>query len=215
MNAKRMILLNVFLLVILVGGGFAGYYYYNQKAIYLKTNNAQIAGQQVNIASPVNGQLIDWKVKTGDSFNKGDTLGKVEMNSDQGRIEMDIKAPTDGTIVRNNAVKNTIVGAGIPLAISYDFNNLWVTANVEETDLKDIKIGQDVDIYVDAYPNTTLYGTVDEIGLATAGTFSLLPSSNATGNYTKETQVIPIKINIEAYAEKLIPGMNVTVRIHK
>jgi len=214
MNAKRMILLNVFLLVILVGGGFAGYYYYNQKAIYLKTNNAQIAGQQVNIASLVNGQLIDWKVKTGDSFNKGDTLGKVEMNSDQGSIEMDIKAPTDGTIVRSNAVKNTIVGAGTPLAISYDFNNLWVTANVEETDLKD-KIGQDVDIYVDAYPNTTLYGTVDEIGLATAGTFSLLPSNNATGNYTKETQVIPIKINIEAYAEKLIPGMNVTVRIHK
>lgn len=215
MNAKRMILLNVILLIILVGGGFAGYYYYNQKATYITTNNAQIAGQQVNIASPVSGQLISWKVKTGDSFSKDDHLGKVMMNGDQGPIEVDIKAPTDGTIVQTNAVKNTIIGAGTPLAISYDLNQLWVTANIEETNLRDLKVGQDVDIYVDAYPNTTLYGTVEEIGLATASTFSLLPSSNASGNYTKQTQVIPVKINIEGFAEKLIPGMNVTVRIHK
>lgn len=215
MNAKRMVLLNVVLLIILVGGGFAGYYYFNQSVNYLSTDNAQISGQQVSIASPANGQLIQWKGKTGDTFVKDDTIGTVKVAGERGTINMDIKAPADGTIVQTNAVENTMVAAGTPLGISYDLNHLWVTANIEETDLDDVKIGQDVDIYVDAFPNVTLNGKVEEIGLATAGTFSLLPKNNASGNYTKETQVVPVKISIDHYGERLVPGMNVTVRIHK
>lgn len=113
-----------------------------------------------------------------------------------------------------SGVKNTVVAAGSPLAISYDLTKLWVTANIEETKIDDVEIGQDVDIYVDAFPNTTIKGKVEEIGLATAGTFSLLPSNNASGNYTKEVQVIPVKISIDSNLD-LVPGMNVTVRIHK
>lgn len=112
-------------------------------------------------------------------------------------------------------MKNTITAAGTRLAVSYNLDDLWVTANIEETDIDDVKVGQDVDVTVDAYPNMTLNGKVEQIGLATAGTFSLLPSNNTSGNYTKETQVIPVKISIENYAEKLVPGMNATVRIHK
>ncbi|QTD40958.1 secretion protein HlyD [Sporosarcina sp. Te-1] len=67
MNAKRMILMNVILLVLLVGGGFVGYYYYNQSTTYLKTNNAQIAGQQVRIASPAAGKLTTWTGNTGET----------------------------------------------------------------------------------------------------------------------------------------------------
>jgi len=215
MNAKRMILLNVILLVLLVGGGFAGYYYYNQSVTYLKTNNAQITGQQIRIASPVAGQLTRWVGNTGESFSKGAKIGTVETVGAGGPTTMDITAPANGTIVQSTAVENTMVGAGTQLAVSYDLNSLWVTANIEETKINDVKIGQDVDIYVDAYPDMTLKGKVEEIGLATAGTFSLLPSTNASGNYTKVTQVIPVKISIDGYVERLIPGINVTVRIHK
>lgn len=214
MNAKRMILINVILLIILVGGGFTGYYFYNRSVTYLSTDNAQITGQQVSIASPASGKLVDWNAKTGDTFRKNEKMATVQTVGDKGPVNMDIKAPADGTIVQSNAVKNTIVGAGSPLAISYDLNKLWVTANIEETEIDNVEIGQDVDVYVDAYPNTSLKGKVQEIGLATAGTFSLLPSNNASGNYTKETQVIPVKISID-YNLDLVPGMNVTVRIHK
>lgn len=214
MNAKRMILINVILLIILVGGGFTGYYFYNRSVTYLSTDNAQITGQQVSIASPASGKLVDWNAKTGDTFRKNEKIATVQAVGDKGPVNMDIKAPADGTIVQSNAVKNTIVGAGSPLAISYDLNKLWVTANIEETEIDNVEIGQDVDVYVDAYPNTSLKGKVQEIGLATAGTFSLLPSNNASGNYTKETQVIPVKISID-YNLDLVPGMNVTVRIHK
>ncbi|GIN85399.1 multidrug resistance protein A [Heyndrickxia sporothermodurans] len=214
MNAKRMILINVILLIILVGGGFTGYYFYNRSVTYLTTDNAQVAGQQVNIASPANGKLVDWNAKTGDTFRKNETIATVQTIGDKGPVDMDIKAPANGTIVQSNAVKNTIVAAGSPLAITYDLTNLWVTANIEETHIDEVQVGQDVDVYVDAYPNTTLKGKVQEIGLATAGTFSLLPSNNASGNYTKETQVIPVKISIDSTRD-LVPGMNVTVRIHK
>ena len=84
------------------------------------------------------------------------------------------------------------------LAISYDLSNLWLTANIEETNIDDVEIGQNVDVYVDAFPNTSLKRKVEEIGLATAGTFSLLPTNTASGNYTKEVQVIPVRISIES-----------------
>ncbi len=210
-----MILINVILLVILVGGGFAGYYYFNQSINYLSTDNAQISGQQVSIAAPATGKLVKWEALTGKTFSKDETIGNIEMTSEQGKVNLDIKAPAAGTVVQSNAVKNTMVAAGSPLALSYDLDHLWVTANIEETDLNDVQVGQDVDIYVDAFPNVTLKGKVEEIGLATAGTFSLLPKNNTSGNYTKETQVIPVKISLDHYGERLVPGMNVTVRIHK
>jgi multidrug resistance efflux pump len=216
MNTRRMILINVILLIILVGGGFTGYYFYNKSVTYLTTDNAQIAGQQVAISSPANGKLLNWNGKVGDTFNKGDKIGTLQVVGDKGTMDMDITAPADGTVVQSNAVKGTYVAAGMPLAQSYDMGNLWITANIKETNINDVKVGQDVDLYVDAYPNTKLSGKVQTIGLATAGTFSLLPSSNASGNYTKEVQVIPVKISIENYGGlDLVPGMNVTVRIHK
>ncbi|MBS4173624.1 HlyD family efflux transporter periplasmic adaptor subunit [Bacillus sp. FJAT-49736] len=216
MNARRMILINVILLIILVGGGFTGYYFYNKSVTYLSTDNAQIAGQQVAIASPAAGKLVTWNAKVGERFNKGDKVGTVQVMGDKGVMNVDITAPADGTVVQSNGVKDTFVGAGTPIAQSYDLDNLWITANIKETDINDVKVGQDVDVYVDAYPNSNLSGKVKTIGLATAGTFSLLPSNNASGNYTKEVQVIPVKISIENYGGlDLVPGMNVTVRIHK
>jgi multidrug resistance efflux pump len=217
MNARRMILINVILLIVLVGGGFTGYYFYNKSVTYLSTDNAMISGQQVTIASPGTGKLTIWNAKIGDKFNKGEKIGAVQvMGADGKSANMNITAPTDGTIVQNNGVGNSIVAAGSPLAITYDLSKLWVIANIKETDINDVKVGQDVDVYVDAFPNTNITGKVDTIGLATAGSFSLIPTNNNTsGNYTKETQVIPVKITLDSYGVNLVPGMNVTVRIHK
>lgn len=217
MSTKRLLLLNIIILLILVGGGVGGYAYYNGAVNYLSTDNAQITGQQVTIAAPANGKLTDWEGKLGDHFSKDSKVGTITTTDANGKpIDMNVTMPTDGTIVQNSGVQNSFVAAGTPLAKEYDFNNLWVTANIEETKIDEVTIGQDVDIYVDAFPNNTLKGKVQQIGLATAGTFSLLPSSNNTGNYTKVTQVIPVKITIDDNkGVAIVPGMNVTVRIHK
>jgi multidrug resistance efflux pump len=98
----------------------------------------------------------------------------------------------------------------------YDLNNLWVTANIEETKIRDVKLNQVVDIDVDAFPGNSMTGKVAQIGLATAGTFSLLPVTNTTANYTKVTQVIPVTIAIDNYRGfGIVPGMSAHIRIHK
>ncbi|NRD80366.1 HlyD family secretion protein [Bacillus sp. BRMEA1] len=221
MKLGKMIILNVIILLVLVGGGFGAYAYYNNAVNYLSTDNAQISGQQVSIVAPATGKLTDWNGKEGSSYSKDQQIGTVlaagtGTGAAAAPTNIPVTMPSNGTVVQSNAVKNSFVAAGTPLATVYDLSNLWVTANIDETKIDDIATNQDVDIYVDAFPNTTLKGKIETIGLATAGTFSLLPTSNTSGNYTKVTQVIPVKISIDdAKGLNLVPGMNVTVRIHK
>ncbi|MFB6468352.1 HlyD family secretion protein [Cytobacillus sp. Hz8] len=221
MNMRRMVVLNIITLIILVGAGFGGFYFINQASNYVKTDNAKIDGQQIAISAPATGKLVDWKGFSNHSFAKNGSLGKVQVaaptpQDPTNTTKVDIKAPTNLTVVANKAIANNLVAAGTPLAYAYDFKHLWVTANIKETAIQDIKEGQEVDIYVDAYENATLKGTVDEIGLTSASVFSLLPTGNSDANYTKVTQVVPVKISIDdAEGYDILPGMNVSVRIHK
>lgn len=212
----RLLLVNIIVIIVLIGGGALGYYYYDQSTNYVKTDNAKIDGQQIAIAPPASGKLTDWSGNQGQTFSSGDTIGQVTTVGPKGNtIQEPITMPKNGTIALNNAVQDTFVAAGMPLAYAYDYDHLYVTANIKETNIDNISVGQNVDIYVDAYPGTTLDGKVKQIGLATNSTFSLLPTSNQSGNYTKETQVIPVQISItSSKGVKLRPGMNVTVRVH-
>jgi len=213
MNTRRMILLNVLIILIIIIAGFVAYYFYNQSTLYLSTDNAQIAGQQIPISAPASGKLVTWDGTQGSSFSAGQAVGKVEVA--QGK-DVNVPIPDDGTIVENDAVKNEAVAAGTPLAYAYNLKDLWVTANIKETEINNVKVGQTVDVYVDAFKGTSITGTVDQIGQATTSTFSLLPSSNDGANFTKVTQVIPVRIQIQGYQGiGLAPGMSVTVRIHK
>lgn len=212
MKSSNLVIINVIVILLIVAGGGAAIYYYNQSINYITTDNAKVDGQAVAIAATESGALSSWNGSVGQTFRSGQTIGTVR--SDRGTVNINI--PATGTIVQQNVVVNSIVGAGVTLARAYDLDNLWVTANIKETQINDIKVNQSVDVYVDAYSGTTLTGKISEIGLATAGTFSLLPTSNTTGNYTKVTQVIPISIKLDGYKGlTLAPGMSATVRIHK
>ncbi|MCP8969268.1 HlyD family secretion protein [Ectobacillus ponti] len=213
---RRLLVVNVITLLVLVGGGFLGYYYYNQAQNYLKTDNAKIDGKAIPIAAPAAGKLVEWTAAAGKAYNAGDKVGAVSVSSGTAVQQVDVTVPAASTVVQSSATENTFVGAGSPLAYAYDMNSLYVTANVKETDIDDVKKGQDVDVYVDAYPNTTLKGKVEQVGMTTANTFSLLPSGSATANYTKVTQVVPVKITLDhTKSVNIVPGMNVSVRIHK
>jgi multidrug resistance efflux pump len=218
MKLEKLISLNVIILLILVGGGFGVYAYYNNSVNYLSTDNASITGQQVSIVAPSSGKLTNWNGNVGSSFAKDQQIGTILATGTGTATTTNIPVtiPTNGTVVQNNAVNDSFVVAGTPLATAYDMKNLWVTANIDETAISDVTPNQDVDIYVDAFPDTPLKGKVDSIGLESADTFSLLPTSNTTGNFTKVTQEIPIKITIDdTKGLNLVPGMNATVKIHK
>ncbi|MCL6635610.1 MAG: efflux RND transporter periplasmic adaptor subunit, partial [Peptococcaceae bacterium] len=104
---------------------------------------------------------------------------------------------------------------GQPIVMVADLNSLYITANVEETDLHKVRVGQKVEFTVDSFPGVRFDGRVISIGEATVSTFSLLPAQNTGGNFTKVVQRIPVKISIRDYqGRRLLPGMNAVVRIY-
>jgi len=215
---SKVILVNILVLVLILGGAGASIYYYNRSINYVTTDNAKIDGQPVTIAATTSGQLTEWSGQVGKQYRSGDKVGAIQLPSaatGTAAAKVDLAFPVDGTIVQQSVVPNAFVATGTSLARAYDLSHLWVTANIEETRINDIKVGQTVDVYADAFPGTTITGHVDKVGLATAASFSLLPSSNTTANYTKVTQVIPVTITLDGYnGLAIVPGMNVSIRIH-
>jgi membrane fusion protein (multidrug efflux system) len=128
-----------------------------------------------------------------------------------------IIAPVAGVLSKRNVEPGQVVQAGQPLFAIVNLDDLWVTANFKETQLKEMKPGQKVKIHVDAY-GRDYTGTVESIGGATGARFSLLPPENATGNYVKVVQRVPVRIHFDPGQDpehKLRPGMSVdpTIRL--
>lgn len=108
-----------------------------------------------------------------------------------------IFAPRDGYITRKSIEAGTNIQAGQPLMALVPLQDAWITANYKERQITNIQPGQQVDFRVDAYPGRTFSGRVDSIMAGTGAAFSLLPPENATGNYVKVVQRIPVKIAID------------------
>ncbi len=102
---------------------------------------------------------------------------------------------------------------GQRLLLMHDPANVWVDANIKETDIRHVALGEPVAISVDAYPERKFNGKVIRVGNAATSQFSLLPNTNPSGNFTKVTQRLPIRISIEQSGELLRPGMMVEVAI--
>jgi membrane fusion protein (multidrug efflux system) len=127
----------------------------------------------------------------------------------------EITAPVDGVATHKQVEPGQIVQAGQGLLVVVPLQNVWVTANFKETQLKNMRAGQSVEVRVDTY-GKTFSGHVDSIAGATGSVLSLLPPENATGNYVKVVQRIPVKIVLDPIpAEKAIlrPGMNVDATV--
>lgn len=211
MKASRLILVNVVFFLIIVALGIWGYNYLNEQWNYVSTNDAKVWGDLVPVSSATGGQLASWNGTVGQTFSAGGVIGTV--TSATGTTNL--TAPISGTIVQNNVVNGELVSPGEALGTEVNLNKLYILANIDETRIKDVSVGSTVDITVDADPGTTIKGTVEQIGLATNSTFSLLPQEDASGNYTKVTQRIPVTISMSGYPTSLVPGMNASVRIHK
>lgn len=124
-----------------------------------------------------------------------------------------ITAPESGVVDKSFVNQGEYVVPGQRLVLIHNRRNLWVSANIKETEIRDIKLGTEATIEVDSYPGEVFNGKIFEIGSAATSQFSLLPSANPSGNFTKVTQRIPIKISIDSAGYSLLPGMMVEVAL--
>ena len=123
-----------------------------------------------------------------------------------------------GIIAKRWILTGDVVAPGQSVFTIYNLKNIWVTAMLKETNLNKISIGDTVNMHVDAYPETKFIGRIFQVGSNTAALFSLIPPDNASGNFTKVTQRIPIKISIKPVGKttlkySLLPGMSVEIKM--
>ncbi len=126
-----------------------------------------------------------------------------------------VVAPVDGSISLKSVNPGEVVASGQSLFTLTDLKDVWVNARIEETKIGKIKVGNLVEYTIDGYPGKEFSGKIYDVGTATSSTFALIPTENASGNFTKVTQRIPIKISLPQDAGLLFrPGMSVLVKIH-
>ncbi|MFM5463599.1 HlyD family secretion protein [Aeromonas simiae] len=128
----------------------------------------------------------------------------------------EIKAPADGIIGRRALRAGMYVQSGMQVASLVPLREVWVEANFKETQLAHMQPGQQVEVVLDAYPDQPVMGIIDSLAPATGAKFALLPPENATGNFTKIVQRVPVKIHIPEpgpLAGKLLPGLSSEVTV--
>ena len=213
---KKMVLINVITIVVLVIIGVVGFHFYNQATGFVSTDNAKVDGEQIKVSAPAAGEIKSFDVKNNEKLSKGDKVAEIATKGEDGQSQkMDIKMPQDGTIVKIDGMEGSMAQAGSPIAYAYNLDDSYITANVDEKDIADVEEGKDVNITLDG-EDAELKGKVEEVGKETASSFSMMPSTNSDGNYTKVSQVVPVKISLDSKpSNNVVPGMNAEVKIHK
>jgi len=226
---KKLILFAVAGGLVLVLLGIVGFYWF-QAEYFVTTEDARVAADLVTISPEIAGKIVEWNVKEGDMVRAGDVLGRQDLGTilstgvinasalgTVGSIAAEkaaIKSPISGQVIRSSGVVGQMAVPGNNLAVVADTGELYVSANIEEDRIGRVRIGQAVELSIDAFPGVDFRGRVETIGRATTSTFSLLPTQNNGGNYTKVTQIIPIKIHLlDTLNKPLLVGMNTSIRI--
>jgi membrane fusion protein (multidrug efflux system) len=126
-----------------------------------------------------------------------------------------IVAPAEGTVGERQVRPGQLVSPGMQV-ITFVEHTKWVQANFRETQLTNIKVGDPVEIRIDVYPGQIIHGQVLQIAPASGSQFALLPPDNATGNFTKVVQRVPVKISLEdsTLTDQLRPGLSADVAVH-
>jgi len=126
-----------------------------------------------------------------------------------------VYAPADGIVGNRKARVGRYATPGTTLLDLVPVQGVWIVANFKETQLEHIRVGQDVKVVADGYPDTALSGVVDSLAPGSGSVFSLLPPDNASGNFVRVVQRVPVKITLKENALKglLVPGLSVRVTI--
>lgn len=222
----RRVLLPVLAVVVIVAA-VVGFNLWREGQLYVSTDNAQLSGQPVQVGAMNAGRVDVITPNIGDTVHKGDVIAQVALPSQVGMgqngqpkmgflgagdTHVDVQAPVDGIVIAEPVAIGATVAAGQPIVSIVDPSQLWVNANIEETNIAKVRVGQPVIVHVDAL-GSDVVGKVEAVTPATAGVFSILPSSNASGNFTKVTQLVPVRISVSLGNQPLLLGANVEVKI--
>lgn len=204
---KKKKVLPILIILLLIIAGSLAYYFLVYANSFISTDNAKVTAKMYSIYPNSAGNLLQWDVSEGEYVNKDQSLGRTQALPY-------ISSPIKGTVVQNNVKENQVVSPSTLLAVIADTDNLYIGVNVKETDITKIAIGQKTEVKLDAYPGVVFQGTVTEIQSTTQTYFSNMSSFTTSGTYTKVTQYIPIKVEIQNPKNLLlIYGMNATVKL--
>jgi multidrug resistance efflux pump len=214
MKGKRKLILGCIATALLLTLGGVGSYYWYNNTHFVSTEDARVAGDFMEITPEISGKLLEFDVQEGDIVSKDQILGRMDAAglADASIDQSLLRAPAGGLIIKKQAEAGEFVAAGTALGVMVDPARLYISANIKETELQKIKIGQQVEIKIDQFDGKVWQGKVASIGEAATSAFSLLPSSS--GTFTKVVQNVPVKISLAQTDLKLRPGINAVVKIH-
>lgn len=186
----------------------------------IDANRARVT-QSRGVLQAAKAQNFQVKIQTNQATSSKASVKQAEAQLKQALLNLSytrIVAPISGKVGRRTVEVGQRFQVGQPmLALVQPL--MWVVANMKETQMEHVRPGQPVDIHIDAFPRHHFKGIVDSISPASGAQFALLPPDNATGNFTKIVQRIPVKIwfttkSIQGYENLLVPGMNTVITIH-
>ncbi|MFA4949836.1 HlyD family secretion protein [Brevundimonas sp.] len=176
---------------------------------------AQIAGSRAQVGVTREGssevEVLEAQVAALEAQKQGLLAQRGQQNLDLGRRE--IRAAFDGVVDQTFVDPGEFVAAGTRLLMYHNPSEIWIDANVRETEVRKITIGAPARVKIDAYPGQTFEARVSQVGGAATSQFALLPNPNPSGNFTKVTQRIPVRLEVAQQEGRLRPGMMVEVTI--
>jgi len=207
-------ILTVGLVLILVMGGSIGTYLWYNHTHYLSTDNVELVADFIKVIPLTSGKLMEFNVNQGDYVVKDQLIGRLNAGVDSGAAS-NIRAPISGVIVKKNALVGEYESSASSeaLALIMDPHQIYLIANINETDVAKVKIGQAVDISIDQFKGMKFTGKVSSISQASNNAFSILPAQTS-GTFTKVVERVQVKIQINYSDTKLLPGTNAIVKIH-
>lgn len=225
LNLRRV--LPIAAVVVLAIASFIGFSMYRESTQYVSTDNAELTGQPIQVGSMNPGRLEQVNVRIGSSVKRNDVVATLALPSQTGVAQngqpklgflgsadshVDVTSPVDGIVIGVPVADGATLAAGQPIVSIIDPRALWVNANIEETNVERVRVGQSVQVHVDAL-GTDVPGRVQAITPATAASFSLLPTNNSSGNFTKVTQLVPVRIAVNLGDRPALLGTSVEVKI--
>ena len=185
----------------------------------IKNKLSVLSTERSKITSRKNEFIADSKESEADLKKSKANLKKTEAQLESAIVNLNstkIYSPINGVVANRIAEPGIYVEDGWPLMAIVPTHDIWIMANYKETQVKRIKKGQKVKLSFDAFKDSPLIGTVHSISPASSASFSLLPPQNASGNFVKVVQRVPVKITFNIPEElfgKIVPGLSVYVSI--
>ncbi len=221
-RGARAIIAPLVIVVVLLAAAVIAVFYWYQGQNYVISNDAQVTAPMAPVLALGSGALSTWTASQGETVTAGQSLGTLHVvgasvasaSGTASGAAVNVVAPIAGTVVDSTALQGETVLPGATLAYVADLSAPSITAYIRETTIRNVASGEPVDVRISAFPGSTFTGTVEQVGLATASTFSLLPAPAQSGDFTKVVQRIPVVISLSNVIGDLAPGESAWVRIH-